>query len=194
MAEPTKDTILREMERRSLDTIMVYNPTDSDYRLEWDKRYHVIPKKDRDLGYGKGRMELPRYLAEKYAREMKNMLINDMERKAVEKLVAEYEAKGQRFRDKYEENSAALPLVPKTSDEKLIAQIYDMVILGLVREFGNDFSDEAAGHPIDDKTAEERVLDRLNRPFIDDSPVVPPVTPEEAMPKKNSKVLEGVAK
>jgi hypothetical protein len=42
------------MERKSLDTIMVYNPTDKDYMLEWDKRFHRIPARNRNAGFGNG--------------------------------------------------------------------------------------------------------------------------------------------
>ena len=124
------DEFHREQERRSLDDFMVYNPTEEDYLVEWDKRYHRVPHKGKDLGFGKGRMELPRYLMEKYAREMKNKIINQMGDEFVEELVKEHESQGKKFRDAWEKNEAALARVPKTSDPKLIQDIYPTLVLG----------------------------------------------------------------
>ena len=164
-AAAKRDAFLREMERKSLDTIMVYNPTSEDYLLEWDRRYHRIPSKDRDLGFGKGKMELSRYLAEKYAREMKNLIVNIASDKFMKEFRKEREQKGERFRDKHEENEEAIALVPKTSDPERIRQAYNMIILGVVREYGMELPDDMPKHVLDEKTPEERALENMNKPY-----------------------------
>jgi hypothetical protein len=74
---PSGEAFKRELYRRSLDSIRVYNPTDEDYFVEWDGHNHRVPGKNKDTGEGKGMRILPRYIAEKYCREMKNKLINE---------------------------------------------------------------------------------------------------------------------
>lgn len=200
-----RDAFLREMERKSLDTLMVFNPTDKDYLLEWDKRYHRIPAKNKNMGFGNGKMELSRYLSEKYAREMKNYIINEAADDFMEKFRKEREAKGQRFRDKFEENAEALPLIPKTNQPDKIKEIYDTIILGVVREYGMDAPEVQPGEAIDDKTPEERVLENMNRPYQEEEqPEIagrPQIsTPDEGAPRtpppkpkaKSEKVTEAV--
>jgi hypothetical protein len=166
-ATARKDAYLRELERRSLDTIMVYNPTDKDYLLEWDKHYHRVPSANKNMGFGNGKMELSRYLADKYAREMKNLMINEVEAKFMRKFKEEKELSGHKFRDKYEENDAALPLAPKTNDPERIKEIYNVIILGVVREYGMDQPETPQGEEIDTKTPEEKVLENMNRPYVE---------------------------
>lgn len=166
-AQARKDAILREMERKSLDTIMVYNPTEKDYPLEWDKRYFIVPSKFKDKGFGKGKLELPRYLAEKYAREMKNHIINTLADSYMADLRRKREMAGQPFRDKFEENNDALPLVPKTNDLDRVREIYKTLILGVVREWAMELPpDLNTGDKYDEKTPEEQVLESMNTPYL----------------------------
>jgi len=187
-ATARRDAFLREMERRSLDTIMVYNPTEKDYLVEWDKHYHRVPSANKDMGFGKGKMELSRYLAEKYAREMKNLIINEAEETFMREFRLEKEKSGHKFRDKYEENDAALPLAPKTNDPERIKEIYNLIVLGVVREYGMDQPEAPQGEVMDTKTPEERILENLEKPYnpveepkpsVPDEPTYPTQTGEE---------------
>jgi hypothetical protein len=75
-----QEAFKRELYRRSMDRIRVYNPTDKDFVLLWgtEKYKYIIPSKNKDMGWGKGMRVFERYLAEKYARDMKNQLIHKM--------------------------------------------------------------------------------------------------------------------
>jgi hypothetical protein len=165
-ASARRDALIREMERKSLDTIMVYNPTEKDYMIEWDQRYHRVPAKNKNMGFGNGRMELPRYLAEKYAREMKNHIINTLADSYMADLRRKREISGHPFRDKFEENNDALPLVPKTNDLERVREIYKTLILGVVREWAMEQPENQSGEAYDTKTPEEQVLESMNAPYV----------------------------
>ena len=162
----SNDALFREMERRSLDTFMVYNPTDTDYLLEWDKHYHRIPAKDKDLGFGKGKMELSRYLTEKYAREMKNHLINIM----IDTKLAETKAKLLKAGAQDVVLNANLELERqhelRTDNEELIKKYYAQCVLGLVREYGMDAPELAEQKKTDPtKTIEEVTFESMNKRY-----------------------------
>lgn len=87
MNDQTEDPakIHRELYNRSRDIIAVKNPTNKDYRVIFDMRYFVVPAIQKDIGHGKGVATLQRYLAEKYVREMTNLLLSDRSRDLVNK-------------------------------------------------------------------------------------------------------------
>ena len=73
----TEDEALhREMERISLDWVMIYNPTDEDFYIDWLPWHHLVPNKNKDIGWGPGRLEVQRYLARWYCEHMTVYLIN----------------------------------------------------------------------------------------------------------------------
>jgi len=57
-----QEAIKREMLRTSQDKIKVLNPTSEDYTVYWDKFPHLVS--------ANGEVVLPRYIAQKYAKEM----------------------------------------------------------------------------------------------------------------------------
>ena len=57
-----KEAIKREMLRKSLDRCKVLNPLDEPYTVYWDKFPHLVP------AHGEG--VFPRYIAQKYVKEM----------------------------------------------------------------------------------------------------------------------------
>lgn len=180
-SQPLKnDALLREMERRSLDTFMVYNPTDEDYMLEWDRRYTRIPNKNKNLGFGNGKMELPRYQMEKYAREMKDKLINkeaDQQLQALKEKMMKAGVQDVVLNANLELERGRMS---RTDNQELIEKWYKVVILGLVREYGMDLPDEIKTQKADPtKTQEEQVLERLTQRYVEadivDEPKVTPV-------------------
>lgn len=206
MDQPTaqqRDVYLRELERRSMDDFMVYNPTAEDFLIEWGHppTYHRVPNKNKDMGFGKGKTELPRYLMEKYARDMKNKIVNELSEKFVADLTDSRMNKGQPFRDEFEKNSEALARVPKTNDPRLIEKIYPSLILGLVREWGKDGVEMKEGEKLDIKTPEETILEGMNKHYNPTEEYNPEITPVFEGPKQGpggparskSNVLAGVA-
>ena len=64
---PQVEKIRRELHRRSLDSIVIYNPLEEDYTVIWDKFRHVVPSKSERA--------FPRYIAMKYIKEITDRLI-----------------------------------------------------------------------------------------------------------------------
>ena len=166
MADQSQDMIHREMYRKSLDNIRVYNPTNEDYTIEWDGFKHVVPSKNKDTGFGKGQRILSRYLADKYVRDMKNQIINMESEEKVKEMIkdAPVELKGKYQDDPYEKQKL-YDRVPRTDDPKKIREIYSVLWLGIESQYGLDdpITDTSSGK-IDTRTIEEQILSEMDRP------------------------------
>lgn len=157
----TEDEALhREMERISLDWVMIQNPTDEDFYIDWLPWHHLVPNRNKDIGWGKGKLETQRYLAVWYCKHMKDKIINDKGQKEYERMIAERAEKGQAALTKYEEQKAIWEKVPQTNSNTEMAAIYPLLFLGVTREFGMDYQ-PLEGYTIDQKTPEEHALERL---------------------------------
>lgn len=122
---------LKELERRSRDTLMVYNPTSEDFPVVWEQMTEwVIPNKDKDKGYGPGKLAVPRFIAEKYAREMTTHRINEYAKTKVEEYKKNYNGLPSEW-NKIEENIA-----PRTNDVNLIKKYMKPLVVGMVKEYG----------------------------------------------------------
>ncbi len=133
MANDNQSSYHYELERRANDLLRVYNPTNEDYIVVWDKKsggkvFRVRAKQEEVLF---------RYIAEKYIREMFQKMINDEVDKAVIKANEDRVAKGMAEMTKYaEQYRFESPLLQPTSDKarKMIAILY----VGVDREYGID--------------------------------------------------------
>lgn len=169
--DPRVEMVKSELERRQFDEFMVYNPTETDYVVTWgyasDQTRTVIPNKNKDIGYGKGKNQIFRYLAEKYFKEMKNKLINEMGDRQVAQELANIREKGGKTPTDYEKQEL-YNKVPRTDDEKLTLDIYKNINLGLVKEFGRDLGVvEKSRTAPETRTLEERVMDQMNRRYVE---------------------------
>lgn len=168
---PNQELIHREMYRRSQDDVMVGNPTDKDFFIEWDGYRFEVPAATKDLGWGQGKREVKRYLAEWYCRHMKDELINQMgEEKTADLLSGR--PKGEGFVTKWHENEWLKPQIPRTDDKKLIEEIYPSLFLGVTREFGNDQPQVEFVNP-DGRTQDEKIMEEIsNKKYM--AEVIPP--------------------
>lgn len=158
------DAYKRELQRKSLDTMMVYNPTETEYRVIWDKRIFPVPPKNSNQGYGYGKMQLPRYIADKYAKEMKDVIINKLNVDKSTKMLEDHYAKGREELSKYDENIKIHDKGYRTDDEKRVMEIYDQLILGVVQEYSADYLDESVTME-DMRPVEERITERMNKRY-----------------------------
>lgn len=119
----------REMMRRSLDTIRIFNPLDHPFRFYWDSFPWVVP--------AQGTKDVPRYIAMHYFKKMSDTLIGQQLLAQGAELLAMREKQfGKRFNDKYEENTEVWDRVPKLNDPELMAAVMERVILGVIEEYG----------------------------------------------------------
>jgi len=149
----------RELARKSLDTIRIYNPLDRVFKYMFDGYWHRVDPKAYD--------EVPRYLANHFFKKICDEMINEQIMVKGEELKALREKQmGRQFLDKYDENVEVWNKVPKKDDEGLINEIKKVVIIGLVREYGiDDIPEEARvpDAPIDFRPVHERVMDEIQR-------------------------------
>lgn len=174
------DAYKRELQRKSLDTLMAFNPTDTEYRVIWDKRIFPIPAVHQDMGYGKGKMQLPRYIAEKYFKEMKDILINKMNTEKAEKMLADHYAKGREELSKHDENLKIHDKGLRTDNDNKVAELYDILNRGVVQEYSADYLDESVTLE-DMRPIEERISEKMNKRYV----------PEEQVQDRSS-LLDGV--
>lgn len=135
LSKKAQDQYKMDLYAKSLDTIRVKNPTDKDFILWFNKsgadnippKKEIIPAKTKDIGFGKGMIDLPRYLANRYMEKMIVQIINE-----------KHEDEWQKMKKKYkpeEHERIEQRFAPKTNDEKLIEKIMPTVIVGLVKKY-----------------------------------------------------------
>lgn len=140
----------QDQRRRSQDTIRVSNPTNADFYVEWENLKHRVPTN--------GTVDFPRYLAQKYVRDMTVQIINQLgEQEGQEMIKKAAKNNPEILHDKYLENKAVWDKVPRTDNPQLMAKYYDELWVGLVHEFGLDDVPQA-GVPINDFRSEEEKL------------------------------------
>lgn len=175
MAE-NNNAVLREMYRKSMDSIRVYNPTQKDFVVEWDGFKHIVPSSKKDVGFGSGQKVFARYLANKYAKDMKDHLINTKNEEEVKAMI---EDAPRDLRAKYEsdpyERRVLYDRVPRTDDPKRIKEIFEVIWMGVEERYGMDQAeaDENDGK-IDTRTIEEQMLAELDNPAPKPEPKVQP--------------------
>lgn len=154
----------REMYRKSLDTIRIYNPLDHTFRYMYDGFWHQVP--------AGGTKDEPRYLARHYFKKIAEYMIGQQILKDGEELLKLREKQlGKAFLDKYEENKEVWDKTPRLDDEKLLKEIRDVVILGVVEEYGLDLPEEVPAERranLDFKPLNDQIFDEVDRPVFDE--------------------------
>jgi len=172
------NSVLREMERTSLDLIRIYNPTDEDFTILWDGFKHVVPHKGKDTGYGKGQKVVQRYLAEWYKKHMTDKIINGMQDRKLAELKDKYEKLGTedgllKAHLDVERNRGL-----RTDNEFEVNRIADIIWLGIEERFGMDEITQDEGEKIDRLTVHEKVSEKLkNKVYV--KPEVATKSPQE---------------
>lgn len=185
----------REQARKAHDMIRITNPLrvtvkgqefdfPADVRKEMDPNF--APNGDfyvlwEGLRYRvplNGNLEIDRYIAQKYCRDMCTAVINYYGKKSGEELLKrEGNNRPEILTDKYFENEAVWNRVPRTDDQKLMAEIWPQLWVGLVRENGLDNFDSTTGPETDFRTPEEKLMEQLSNrraPEIDTESTLEP--------------------
>lgn len=170
------ETLHREMERVSLDWVMIKNPTEEDFYIEWaaqDGRpwKYLVPNKSKDIGWGAGKLEVQRYLAIWYCKHMKDKIINDKGQELGEAMLAKRRTEGKPDLTKYEEQALIWGKTPRSTSESELSKLYPQLFLGITREFGTDYAPNDQVPGIEVKTPEEKVLEELqNKKYTPEQP------------------------
>ena len=158
------ELLKREMYRKSQDEIKIYNPTSKDFVIQYDMRYWVVPNNNKDVGYGKGMLVVPRYLANHYFKHMIDALINRDDANSRRRGKKQYT--GNNWKDQEE-----IKWSIKTSDENLRKKYLKILWKGVHRRFGlNEVPDEVAKQPArtDTRSLDEQLLEEMG---LDDNEI-----------------------
>lgn len=172
----------REQERRALDIIRVLNPTNKDYYIDWDHRFHKVS--------ANATADIPRFVATKYCRDMRTQIINTINQESHDKTMAERSRTGKgSFESKYHENIDVYDKGIPTTDFNLSAKIYAQLWVGLVYEYGKDMPPPTPGQRTNDMTPDEtRILQSLFNKKVDLAPnkdLVQTENPFSNLPKQD---------
>ena len=139
-ANRSKGSIAQHMEmwRQSNDIWRVYNPTDKDYIVYFDRAVtnekYVIPAKDKDVGHGKGMNDVPKYIMDLYLAHLGTDLLSQRSHDEWEKKKLEFrEEDRMAMQEKY-----AL----KTNDQGAWDEMTKLLVKGVVHRFQSDRTDE----------------------------------------------------
>lgn len=127
-----------EMYRKTQDTLLVYNPTSEDFKVYNDRRMSneswTVPAKGKDVGFGKGKLNVPRFVAMRYINKMGEKLI-------IKKSEEEWAKKKLQFRqDEWGEKEERMAL--RANDKKEWARITPILFLGVVKRYQGDNFEE----------------------------------------------------
>lgn len=160
----------RELARRALDTIRVYNPLDHTFAFMYDRYWHRIP--------AKSYKDLDRFLAIHFFKKICDFMIGQQIMTKGEELKALREKQlGKQYTDKYEENLQIWDRTPKLNDPELIEQIKAVVLVGVVEEYGADEPEpeqRIPDAPLDYRPMHERIFDSIDNKIVStETPSVP---------------------
>lgn len=192
------EALHREMERISLDWVMIQNPTEDDFYIEWAAKdgrpwKYLVPNKNKDIGWGSGKLEVQRYLAVWYCKHMKDKIINDQGIAEAEKILTKRQSEGKPELTKYEEQKAIWEKNPRTTSDKEMAKLYPILFLGVSREFGMDYAPTDQPLNVDLSTPEEKALENLkNKKYTPSTESAPKSKPKESKELPSVEELEAL--
>lgn len=174
---PIEEAWHNEQRRKQFDVIRVANPTNKPFYFEYDTNQFKRVEANSTL-------DIPRYMAVRYVKHMKDKIINDMIQEKHDKEIEERKAKGfPGFKSKWEENEETYSnsSYPKTDDPELMTQVMDNLWVGIVYEFRQDQLPEELDPrrgEVDMKPSEVKIMDNLNSKRV--APTQQSVTHQQA--------------
>jgi len=176
-----ESTYIQELKRKENDLIRVYNPIDTDYVVEYDRKNGAklfrVPSKSEEV--------LPRYIARKYVEEMFGKIVNEKAAAAVMKENERRITVGMAEMTPWKEQMAFESKFYNLNEDdtkKLISILY----VGLEREFGIDRLTVPDVRARDDKSDFERTMDDV----ISEKDQNPGNTAVEVKPEPSSPTTE----
>lgn len=170
--------IKRELQRRSLDQLIVYNPLTTPLTTVFDGFTHTISPR--------GEASFPRYIAEKMMREFVDYMINLDESTAVAKANKKRVDRGNQVMDPEERNTFVLTAGLLTNNEELRLKYMRMCYRGLGKEYGMDTPEIPVGVKKDRRPTDIRLLAQLD----DEMGVEYPTQEEDNIDIKKEELLK----
>lgn len=185
MNEEQKPSIIhRELERRSQDRLRVANPTSEDYEVIWDGYVFKVAANETAV--------FPRYIADKYTREMTDRIITDMADSKMDEANDKREGEGKEKMTPQQREVKEL----RTSNEALRDYLKKKLLLGVVEEHGVGVQ-KAKGElakPKLDRRLQTELDDLLKEPEVKEPKKEADVENEENLKSKSQFELRKIAR
>lgn len=144
----------RELQRRSLDQIAVFNPLEQPFQTVYDGYAHVAQPKSEAV--------FPRYVAVKWMREYVDHMINEDEKNFVDKENEKRASQGHQPLTAEERNDLVSAHGLLTSNEELRMKYMKQVYKGISKEHGLDVP-VAPEKKSDRRPMDEKLLTQLDK-------------------------------
>jgi hypothetical protein len=154
MAQTDVEKVRRELRRKSLDQIKVFNPLDRPFQTIYDGFTYVASPKSEAV--------FLRYIAEKWMREFIDAQITAEEAEAVEKENDKRRKKGWEIMNPQERDQFDLRNKLVTNDPERRLEIMKQIYRGITQEHGLDLP-EAQPVKRDTRTQDEKLLEQLDK-------------------------------
>lgn len=152
--KPELEKVRRELKRRSLDQLKVYNPLTTPFQTIYDGFTYVCnPQKEATF---------LRYIAEKWMKEFVDYMINTEEQEAVDLENDKRKKKGWEVMSPQERDQFAIRGHYLTNDPNKRLQYMKMVYKGVSQEHGLDIPEPVAVKR-DRRPQDEKLLEQLDR-------------------------------
>lgn len=177
-----------EMYARTQDIIRVHNPTDEDFIVYNDRKVsnerYVIPNSSKNIGYGEGNNDVPRYIALRFVDKLGMEIIN-------KKIQEDWSKKKGKFRLE-EQGQMEERLALKSSDPKLWDDVTKELWIGVVKRYQSDMLDvpEQREERKEYGSTAEETLDRLG---LVDSEIGVDIQGETSQEDVKNKFLEQIS-
>ena len=168
----------REMVRRSLDTIKLYNPWNKPFRIIWDSNnvFNVNPKEE---------MTVPRYIAQRWLKKYAEHRITIDEQEAVDKENAKREKSGQPSLTPEQRETFVYQNKLLTSNEDLLMKYMKQAYKGVDTFYGVDI-DEVKVEKVEKRPIDETMFEKLEGDTDYPMPEEHEASPEEIETRKES--------
>lgn len=127
-----------ELYNRTQDTVRVHNPSQEDFIVYNDRRFanerYVIPNATRDIGFGKGNNDVPRFIALRFVDKMGMEMITKMIKEDWDKKKGKYRLDEQGVMEER--------LALRSSDPKLWEKVTKELWVGVVKRYQNDIIED----------------------------------------------------
>ena len=171
----------RELRRKSLDQLKIYNPLDTAFQTVWEGFTYVANPKQETL--------MLRYIAEKWMREFTDYMINKEEQDAVDIENDKRRKKGWEPMNPQERDQFDLRNKFMTNDPEKRLQYMKLAYRGISQEHGLDLPEPVAVKR-DVRPQDEKILEMLDKEMG-----VREILPEDNfdIEDKKSELLKGLA-
>jgi len=152
--EQALEKVRRELRRKSLDQLKIYNPLDTPFTTVYEGFTYVVKPKQESI--------FLRYIAMKWIREFVDYMINEEEKREVEKENAGRKKKGWQVMSPDERDQFAIRNKLVTNDPEKRSLYLKMVYKGVSQEHGLDLPEPT---PVkrDTRPQDEKLLDELDK-------------------------------